>query len=238
MQAGPKVLRSICHNILAALDANAQRGAAGYATALAQATAQVNDPAQFSLVVLNPTAAAIQAWEGPWPDQGNMVHEIPQAHLIDTTSGAKGGETLQAANLLSVQLHWCQPLVVPFINTVIAHLMAPLASGWDAACYAQGGLPLIAQSTQLMQSTLIPANIQAALGTGAGAAGGPGGSGGSGGPSGGGLGGQPVGGGGSGGGTGTGGSTGGTGSDAPPHVCIGANGTVQVHTGAASGGAT
>lgn len=36
---------------------------------------------------------------------------------------------------------------------ICKHLMAPLSNGWDAACYVQGGLPLIAQSTQLMQST-------------------------------------------------------------------------------------
>ena len=174
------------------------------------------------------------AWDGPYLDQGQQVREIPQAHLIDTTLGSKGGETLQAANLLSVQGRWCQPLIVPFVNTVIAHLMAPLASGWDAACYAQGGLPLIAQSTQLMQSTLWPQNIQGALGAGQGAQGGAGG-------------GAPGGGGGTGLGGGTGRTTGGGsggggagnsgGSDAPPdHFCVGSDGTVQ--TGGTASSAT
>lgn len=154
-------LRTGAAQALAALYPNGQAGAAGYAQALARAMGAVNDPVRLRLVVRNPTAAAIRAWDGPYDDQGQRVTEIPQAHLIDTTTGPRGGESLQAANLLSVQATWCQPLVVPFINAVIAHLMAPLASGWDAACYAQGGLPLLAQSTQLMQSTLYPQNIQA-----------------------------------------------------------------------------
>jgi Flp pilus assembly protein TadG len=112
-------LRTGAAQALAALYPNAQTGAAGDAQSLAQAEAQVNLPSQFRLVVLNPTAAAISAWDGPYDDQGRRVTEIPQAHLIDTTTGPKGGETLQAANLLSVQGRWCQPLIVPFINTVI-----------------------------------------------------------------------------------------------------------------------
>ena len=149
-------LRTGAAQALAALYPNGQSGAGGYALALAKAQAALALPSQFQVVVLNPTAAAMAAWDGPYLDQGQQVREIPQAHLIDTTLGSKGGETLQSANLLSVQGRWCQPLIVPFVNTVIAHLMAPLASGWDAACYAQGGIPLIAQSTQLMQSTLWP----------------------------------------------------------------------------------
>ena len=220
-------LRTGAAQALAALYPNGQSGAGGYALALAKAQAALALPSQFQVVVLNPTAAAMAAWDGPYLDQGQQVREIPQAHLIDTTLGSKGGETLQAANLLSVQGRWCQPLIVPFVNTVIAHLMAPLASGWDAACYAQGGLPLIAQSTQLMQSTLWPQNIQSALGTGQGAQGGPGAGGGA-----------PGGGGGTGLGGGTGRTTGGGsggggagnsgGSDAPPdHFCVGSDGTVQ-----------
>ncbi|MBN8776988.1 TadE/TadG family type IV pilus assembly protein, partial [Thiomonas arsenitoxydans] len=233
-------LRSGAAQALAALYPNAQSGAAGDAQALAQAEAELALPNRFQVVVLNPTAAAIGAWDGPYDDQGRSVQEIPQAHLIDTATGPKGGETLQAANLLSVQGRWCQPLIVPFINTVIQQLMAPLASGWNAACYAQGGMPLIAQSTQLMQSSLYPANIQAALGAGQGAAGGAGagGGGGGGGATGGGAGGPPTGGGTGGGGSG--GSTGGTGngggSDAPPdHFCIGAGGVVQTGAGTATG---
>lgn len=222
-------LRSAAAEALAALYPNAQAGAAGYAQALARATVAVNLPTQLRLVVRNPTAAAIQAWQGPWNDQGQIVHEIPQAHLIDTSRAIQGGETLQAANLLSVQATWCEPLVVPFINTVIAHLMAPLSSGWDAACYAQGGMPIIAQSTQLMQSTLFPANIQAALGAGAGAGGGAGTL--AGGGLGGGLGGNPPGGGTGGGG----GSSGGT-SAPPAHFCIGAGGVVQASSGSSTAG--
>lgn len=216
---------------LAALYPNGNAGAAGYAQALAQATVEVNLPTRLHLVVLNPTAAAMRAWEGPYDDQGQRVQEIPQTHLIDTTRAIKGGETLQAANLLSVQATWCQPLVVPLVNTVIAHLMGSLVSGWDASCYAQGGMPLIAQSTQLMQSTLYPGNVQAALGTGRGAQGGTGWDGQGSADNGGSLGGQPLGGGGSGGSAGTGG-----GSDAPPdHFCIGAGGVVQTCVGTATG---
>ncbi len=144
-----------------------------YAQSLAQAQAELALPNRFRVVVLNPTAAAIGAWDGPYDDQGRRVREIPQAHLIDTATGPKGGETLQAANLLSVQGRWCQPLIVPFINAVIAHLMAPLASGWDAACYAQGGLPLIAQSTQCRRSPSTRARLSCADAP-AGAAGGKG----------------------------------------------------------------
>ena len=218
-------LRTGAAQALAALDPNAQTGAAAQAQALAQALVQVNQPTQLRLVVLNPTAAAIQAWDGPYDDQGQRRTEIPQAHLIDTPAGPRGGETLQAANLLSVQATWCQPLIVPFVNTVLTHLMALRATGWDAACIAQGGLPLIAQSTQLMQSTLMPRNIQASLGTGAGATGGAGAPPGPGGATGGGPGGGTSGGGSGGGASGEGS---GGGSPAPPdHFCIGANGAVQ-----------
>ena len=228
-------LRTGAAQALAALYPNGLTGAAGYAQARAQAQAELALPNRFRVVVLNPTAAAMAAWDGPYLDQGQQVREIPQAHLIDTTLGSKGGETLQAANLLSVQGQWCQPLIVPFINTVIAHLMAPLASGWDAACYAQGGMPLLAQSTQLMQSTLYPQNIQSALGTGQGAAGGPGAGGAGGGGTGGG--GAGLGGGGSSGGGSGGGSTG-SGSSGGGSVCIGSNGSVQMHSGTAQGGAS
>ena len=230
-------LRTGAAQALAALYPNGQSGAGGYALALAKAQAELALPNRFQVVVLNPTAAAMAAWDGPYLDQGRQVREIPQAHLIDTTLGSKGGETLQAANLLSVQGRWCQPLIVPLVSTVIAHLMAPLASGWEAACYAQGGMPLLAQSTQLMQSTLWPQNIQAALGTGTGAQGGPG-AGGTGGGAPGGGGGTGLGGGGTTGG-GSGGGEGGNsgGSDAPPdHFCVGSAGTVQ--TGGAASSAT
>lgn len=207
---------------LAPLLPNGQSGAAGYAESLARARVDVSNPLKMRLVVLNPTAAALKGWARPVDEQGTVITEVPNAGLAHEPAGGalEGRQTLQAANLLSVQVHYCEPMQVPFVRQLLGAVMSRIDAGWNGACYAQDGMPLVLQSTQLMQSALYPSNIQAYLGTGAGATTVAGST-----PAshqGGGLGGQPVGNGGTygGGSGGNGGSGGGGGNPPPHHICI------------------
>ncbi len=104
--------------------------------------------------------------DGGWVEKvvrenGQTEREIPNSRLIFATDGqTHGGETLQAANLLKIRVTYCYPLWVPYVSEVIGKLMAHTqGSKWEHGCYAAGGIPIAAVSTQLMQSSLYPQKV-------------------------------------------------------------------------------
>lgn len=141
-------------------------GATGYNQALAQAMAAVNNPQSFQIKVLNPTSAVLQPTSaGGWVEtvtreNGQSVQEIPNSRLLYTAAQTThAGETLQAANLLKIRMSYCYHLWVPFVSEVIGKMMSGKGSSFDQQCYANGGLPVAAVSTQLMQSSIYPQKV-------------------------------------------------------------------------------
>ncbi|MDA8092756.1 MAG: pilus assembly protein [Betaproteobacteria bacterium] len=154
---------------------------AGVATAEADALLAVEDPVKVDIEQLNPSPAAFQDFATTMSfadDSGNLqtTKAIPNSGLLyqPTTPGAQSNESIQDANLLKIRVHYCYPLIVPFVNTTIRIIMsvagAPSTSSWalshatyigsdtgtwDQACYASGGMPLAADGTALMQSPAI-----------------------------------------------------------------------------------
>jgi hypothetical protein len=69
-------------------------------------------------------------------------------------------KALRTANLLTLEVAHCQPLVVPVVGPALAEGLALLAGGGrDAACYALGRIPLKARASLVMQSDLKLANL-------------------------------------------------------------------------------
>ena len=67
---------------------------------------------------------------------------------------------LQAANLMTLEVTHCQPLVVPVVGPALAQLLLVLeAGGADAPCLALGRAPLRARATLVMQTDLKVANL-------------------------------------------------------------------------------
>ena len=67
---------------------------------------------------------------------------------------------LQLANLLTLEVTHCQPLVVPVVGPALAQGLLLLNVGTkDAACLAIGRIPLRARATVVMQSDLRVANL-------------------------------------------------------------------------------
>lgn len=140
-------------------------GLTGYDAALGKATMAADNAQDLQIQVLNPTTAAIQGWsQNIIRENGQQVQEIPNSRLIfASTQTTHGGETIQAANLLKIRANYCYPLFVPYVSEVIGQMMtgqyAP-SGAWDKSCYASGGIPIAAVSTQLMQSSLYPQDVQ------------------------------------------------------------------------------
>ncbi|MDA8383772.1 MAG: pilus assembly protein [Betaproteobacteria bacterium] len=154
---------------------------AGVATAEADALLAAKNPATVDIEQINPSASAFQDFATAISfadDNGNLqtTTAIPNSGLLyqSTTPGTASNESIQDANLLKIHVHYCYPLIVPFVNTTIRIIMsvagAPSTSSWvlshatyigsdtgtwDQACYASGGLPLAAYGTALMQSPAI-----------------------------------------------------------------------------------
>jgi uncharacterized protein (UPF0333 family) len=143
------------------------KGITGYDTAIGKALLRVNNPAKLHIQVLNPTSTVLQSvQDGGWVEKvvrenGQTEREIPNSRLIFATDGqTHGGESLQAANLLKIRVTYCYPLWVPYVSEVIGKLMANTqGSKWEHGCYAAGGIPIAAVSTQLMQSSLYPQKV-------------------------------------------------------------------------------
>ncbi len=143
-------------------------GMAGYDQALAKALLRVNNPLDLQIQVLNPTQAVLQNAPSGWVENlirenGQQVQEIPASRLIFASKQIRAGETLQAANLLKVRVNYCYPLWVPYVSEVIGKLMTgkyATTHAWEMSCYRSGGIPIAAVSTQLMQSSLYPQDVE------------------------------------------------------------------------------
>lgn len=134
-----------------------------YLAAYSDAFADVKPPpviggkSVIELDILNPTAATFK-------DFGEIglstKEEIPDDRLMwrSTAVGSNSGENIQDANLLMIRVQYCYPMDVWFIKQVVqglaigAQKMINNQTTFGTACYTSGGVPLVAQSTMLMQS--------------------------------------------------------------------------------------
>jgi hypothetical protein len=116
----------------------------GYGVALAEVTALDR------LTVVAPTRASVR---GLTIRRGGV--EVVPNEALESRPPA-----LQAANLLTLEVAHCQPLVVPLVGTALAQGLLLLGPGTtDAACLAIGRIPLKARATLVMQSDLKAANL-------------------------------------------------------------------------------
>ena len=82
------------------------------------AAVETFNPLSMRVEILNPTAAAYNAHKG----DSETGTEIPNDNLMYRDSGAKGGMSVQDANLLTVRTTYCARLIVPIANKVIYSL--------------------------------------------------------------------------------------------------------------------
>lgn len=125
----------------------------------------VANPLDVEIQVLNPTSSDFSNFGTtidylkPNGQVGTYQDAIPNARLLYNTQTA-GNVTIQDANVLRIRVHYCYPLIVPFVNTIIDKLMElESTSAWDQACYHNGGAPLVADGTALMQSPAIKSDL-------------------------------------------------------------------------------
>ncbi len=85
--------------------------------------------------------------------------EIPNDRLMwRSTAAGSSRENIQEANLLVIRVTYCYPMDVWFIRQVVqglaigAHKLIGTQSTFNTQCFVSGGVPLVAQSTMLMQS--------------------------------------------------------------------------------------
>ena len=82
------------------------------------AAVETFNPLNMRVEILNPTAAAYDAHKG----DSETGTEIPNDNLMYRDSGAKGGMSVQDANLLTVRVTYCARLIVPIVNKAIYSL--------------------------------------------------------------------------------------------------------------------
>lgn len=105
------------------------------------------ETAEFAVItVINPNQEALNYW----------THGIPNDNLIHSRDKTKGGLTIQDANLLKIQVTYCYPLKVAFINRTIVTLVGNGASGFEKKCFDQQRLPISAQGIVRMQTSYCP----------------------------------------------------------------------------------
>jgi uncharacterized protein (UPF0333 family) len=125
----------------------------------------VANPLTVRIQVLNPTPADFQNFGTtidylePNGQMGTYQNAIPNARLLYNTKTA-GNVTIQDANVLRIRVDYCYHLIVPFVNTIIDTTMKlDPGSAWDLQCYEQGGVPLVADGTALMQSPAVQSEL-------------------------------------------------------------------------------
>ncbi len=111
----------------------------------------------IDLQILNPTAATFQ----DFGEFGLSTKEqIPNDRLMWRSTQVKpaSGENIQDANLLMIRVQYCYPMDVLFIKQIVqglaigANKIIGNQTTFGTACYTSGGVPLMAQTTMLMQS--------------------------------------------------------------------------------------
>lgn len=84
------------------------------------ANAQISDAKLTKISIVNPTSAALSAYQG----QSETGNEIPNDNLMyRPTDIAGGGMDIQDANLLKVRVTYCYRMTVPIINKLIYTLV-------------------------------------------------------------------------------------------------------------------
>ncbi|MGA0023543.1 MAG: TadE/TadG family type IV pilus assembly protein [Burkholderiales bacterium] len=86
--------------------------------ARAIAAVEVFNPLNTQIVVLSPTANAYNAHKA----DSQSGTEIPNDNLMYRPTTAKGGMSVQDANILTIEVTYCTRLIVPIINKVIYSL--------------------------------------------------------------------------------------------------------------------
>lgn len=99
------------------------------------------------ITVVNPDQEALKHWRG----------DIPNDNLSHSRDATPGGLTIQDANLLKIQVTYCYPLKVAFINRTIVTLAGIGASGFEKKCFDGQRLPISAQGIVRMQTRYCPA---------------------------------------------------------------------------------
>jgi hypothetical protein len=116
----------------------------GYGVALGEVTALDR------LTIIAPTRDSLR---GLTIRRGG-VEVVPNEALESRTPA------LRAANVLTLEVAHCQPLVVPVVGEAIARgLLLLNAASADAACLAMGRIPVKARATAVMQSDLKAGNL-------------------------------------------------------------------------------
>lgn len=81
---------------------------------------QVSDPKLTLITIVNPTSAALSAYQG----NSESGDEIPNDNLMyRDTNIAGGGMNIQDANLLKVRVTYCYRMTVPILNRLIYNLV-------------------------------------------------------------------------------------------------------------------
>lgn len=141
-----------------------------YIAAFSKAALAVNNPipgaplglgeyGAVDLKILNPTSADFTAFG----EDIDSHKEIPNARLMWRSDqvNSSAGMNIQDANLLMINVQYCYPMDVWFIKQVVqglaigANKLIGGQTGFGTECYTAGGVPLVAQTTMLMQSPAI-----------------------------------------------------------------------------------
>ena len=159
---------SISGSAKAAVDCEfALAGPPRYIAAFSKAFLAVDNPVPgasdygaMDVNILNPTSADFDAFGETIDKQ----QQIPNARLMwrSTTVNNSAGMNIQDANLLMIRVQYCYPMDVLFIKQIVQGLaigadkLIDNQTTFGTACYTSGGVPLVAQTTMLMQSPAYP----------------------------------------------------------------------------------
>jgi hypothetical protein len=140
--------------------AGMSRNLGGYLGALANAWTKTmltapGDLNNIQIDVLNPTEASFKDFASTKDNvlvDGKTITAIPNARLLyrNTDPGGASGQSIQDANLLSIRVHYCYPVIVWPVKWITEHLNGPTLAA--TACYTNGGIDIQSTATMLMQS--------------------------------------------------------------------------------------
>ncbi|WP_269532029.1 TadE/TadG family type IV pilus assembly protein [Chitinimonas sp. BJYL2] len=109
-----------------------------------QAHELLDDPKLAKITILNPTQAGFGAHKA----DSESGSEIPNDNLMYRDTGAKGGVSVQDANLLKIHVRICYRLFVPIINKLIYNLAVdPPGASMPVATTAPGMLASYGQGS-------------------------------------------------------------------------------------------
>ncbi|MBS0192679.1 MAG: pilus assembly protein [Proteobacteria bacterium] len=155
---------------------NMNRDIGGYGASLVNAWTKTTLGAIGSLDsvaidVVNPTRASFKdfATNNNVLQDGTPITAIPNARLLyrSTAAGTQSQQSIQDANILSIRVNYCDPVIVPPVRWVTGLMTG---SGSDAAfgtaCYAAGGIPIQSYANLLMQSPALQSAVYGSAASG------------------------------------------------------------------------